>query len=133
LPAINSVRSIQMRPKKRKMKPWVIVVVILVVIVISAIGAYFLYYEINGSPKFIIEDKDVNYRNGEWECVYIITNTGGKAGNVTVMCTFTDNAGNVTWYDSFYIDARSYWVESTTFTTDGDPNGPYDFSIKIVG
>ena len=121
-----------MRPKKRKVKTWVIVVVILVVIVISAIGLYLLYNEINGSPKFIIEDKDVNYRNGQWECVYMITNTGGKAGNVTVMCTFTDTADTVTWYDSFYIDAGSYWVETTTFTTGGDPNGPYDFSIKIV-
>jgi hypothetical protein len=121
-----------MRPPKRKVKTWVIVVVILVVIVVSAIGLYLLYNEINGSPKFVIEDKEVNYRNNQWECVYIIANTGGKAGNVTVMCMFTDTAGSVTWYGSFHIDAGSYWVETTTFTTSGDPNGPYNFSIQIV-
>ena len=52
---------------------------------------------------------------------------------MSVVCTFTDTAGTVTWYDSFYIDASSYWVETTTFSTGGDPNGGYDFSINIVG
>ena len=132
MPAINSVRPIQMRPSERKVKTWVIVVMILVVIVVSAIGLYLLYNEINGSPKFVIEDKEVNYRNNQWECVYIIANTGGKAGNVTVMCTFTDTAGSVTWYDSLYIHAGSYWIETTTVTTGGDPNGSYDFSIEFV-
>ena len=93
---------------------------------------FFTMKSMNGSPKYVIEDKEINFRNDQWECVYIVTNTGGKAGNVTVMCTFIDTAGSVTWYDSFYIDAGSYWIETTTFTTEGDPNGWYDFSIKIV-